>query len=292
MNIHAWHLGATLYVPSTHRDLADVFAGRRLAGARSVVICFEDAILPEETQAGLTNLEAALAAFMPSQQLRFVRPRNPEVLRKILSVPGSDRLTGVVLPKITAPLFDEYRRVLDTHPGLLLMPTIETVEAFENAPMRLLRTRLLEEQSRVLALRIGGNDLLNLLGMRRPKHHTLYDTPLSATICRLVQIFKPHGFSLSAPVFEYIDRMDLLEAEVEEDLRHGLTGKTAIHPSQIPTIESRYGIHLHDEESALAILNPASPAVFKLHGAMCEPATHRQWAHQIQIRQALYGRQS
>lgn len=44
MNINAWHLGATLYVPSTHRDLAEVFAGHRLAGARSVVICFEDEI--------------------------------------------------------------------------------------------------------------------------------------------------------------------------------------------------------------------------------------------------------
>ena len=41
---------------------------------------------------------------------------------------------------------------------------------------------------------IGGNDLLNLLGLRRQRGHTLYETPLGAVIARLVTTFKPHGF--------------------------------------------------------------------------------------------------
>ena len=57
-------------------------------------------------------------------------------------------------------------------------------------------------RARILVLRIGGNDLLNLLGLRRQRGHTLYETPLGAVIARLVTTFKPHGFRLSAPVFE------------------------------------------------------------------------------------------
>lgn len=289
MTLDPWRLGATLYLPATHKDLVAVFRGEKLTHARSIVVCFEDAILVEETEAGLANLEAALETARPSHQYRFVRPRNPEVLRRLLALPGHAQLTGAVLPKITAERWDAYRATLDQHEAFLLMPTLETAEVFESFHLRELRARMQADQHRVITLRIGGNDLLHQLGMRRPKHHTLYDTPLATTICRLVQLFKPHGFSLSAPVFEYVDRMDLLEGEVAEDLRHGLTGKTAIHPSQIRVIEAAYGVTAHDLDAARAILDPASPAVFRLHGAMCEPATHRRWAEQIVLRHELYG---
>ncbi|EPW7050845.1 HpcH/HpaI aldolase/citrate lyase family protein, partial [Proteus mirabilis] len=39
---------------------------------------------------------------------------------------------------------------------------------------------------------------------------------------------------------------------------------------------------------ALRILN-STQAVFKSHGAMCEPATHRRWALSILTRAKLYG---
>lgn len=289
MNIGPWNLGATLYIPSTHRDLRRILNGKKLSEARSLVICFEDAIRPDETEEGLANLERALLTLNPSQQMRFVRPRNPQVLAQILALSGCEKLTGAVLPKITAERFDEYRKVIGDLEDFQLMPTLETAEVFESFHMRELRARLLEEKSRILTLRIGGNDLLNQLGMRRPKHHTIYTTPLKTVICRLVQLFKPYGFSLSAPVFEYVNRMDLLEEEVAEDLRHGLTGKTAIHPSQITVIEHAYAVNPQDEEAARAILDPETPAVFKLNGAMCEPATHSRWAEQILARSSIYG---
>lgn len=289
MTFDPWRLGATLYLPATHKDLAAVFRGERLAQARSIVVCFEDAILAEETEAGIANLIQALAGAVPGAQMRFVRPRNAALLERLLALPHSEALAGAVLPKVTVESWDGYRQALDQREDFSLMPTLETAEVFDGGHLRELRRRLLEEQHRVPVLRIGGNDLLHQLGMRRPRHHTLYDTPLKASICRLVQVFKPYGFSLSAPVFEYVDRMDLLEREVAEDLRHGLTCKTAIHPAQIPVIEAGYKVSLQDMEAARAILDPAAPAVFRLHGAMCEPATHRRWAEQIILRHELYG---
>lgn len=68
--------------------------------------------------------------------------------------------------------------------------------------------------------------------MRRPRGATLYQTPIQNGQ-RFVGIFKPYGFYLSAPVCEFFDEVDLLAAEVQQDLWHGLTGKTAIHPSNL-----------------------------------------------------------
>jgi citrate lyase beta subunit len=290
--LQPWHLGATLYTPGTHKDLVARFSGAQRDDARSMVVCLEDAILEKDTEVALANLQKALHAFVPNHQLRFVRPRNPEVLERVLELEGVEQLTGFVLPKINSHTFGPYRRVLDDarlDRPFWLMPTLETAETFDNVDLRALREQFRFEADRLLILRIGGNDLLNQIGMRRPKHKTLYQTPLYATICNLVQMFRPDNFHLSAPVFEYLDRMDLLEEEVEQDLLHGLTCKTAIHPTQIRVIEAKYDVHIHDLESAHAILAEDAPAVFHMHGAMNEPATHRRWAQQMLARAALYG---
>ena len=42
-------------------------------------------------------------------------------------------------------------------------------------------------------------------------------------------------------------------------------------------------------EMAERILEGSAPAVFRLHDAMCEPATHRRWAEQLCERARLYG---
>jgi citrate lyase beta subunit len=138
-------------------------------------------------------------------------------------------------------------------------------------------------------LRIGGNDLMNILGLRRPRQLTLYDTPLASVISQLVTVFKPYNFALSAPVFEYLNDNDTLQKEIRLDLAYGLCGKTAIHPSQIADIEAAYSVELDDYEMAVKLVDNTSPAVFKMHHAMCEVATHRQWAVGILNRQQCYG---
>ena len=77
-------------------------------------------------------------------------------------------------------------------------------------------------RDRILALRIGGNDLLALLGLRRPRQMTIYRTPLGPVIGKLVTTFRPYGFVLTGPVFEHLDTPALLAQEVEEDLAHGM----------------------------------------------------------------------
>jgi citrate lyase beta subunit len=140
-----------------------------------------------------------------------------------------------------------------------------------------------------LCLRIGGNDLLNLLGLRRARGVTVYDTPLRGVIADLVCVFHPAGYRLSAPVFERLDTPEVLAREVEADLQHGLVGKTAIHPTQIPVIEHLYQVSREDYELASAVLHPDAAAVFKLHGTFCEPVTHRRWAAGVLERARIFG---
>jgi citrate lyase beta subunit len=284
-------MGASLYVPANHKDLMAVADGERIGHARSLIFCTEDSVADRDLSWALFNLSVVLANMRDdSSAERWVRVRNPEVLARVLAMPGVDKLTGFVLPKSTRHNFDAYfRQVRDT--AHLLMPTLETAEVFNDDEMREFR-KVLEApgvRCRILALRIGGNDLLALLGLRRPRGMTIYRTPLGPVIASLVTTFRPYGFVLTAPVFEHLDLPELLDQEVMEDIAYGMVGKTAIHPTQIAPIEQHYRVKPHDLEAARAILDVNAPAVFKMHDSMCEVTTHRAWAQRMVDQSDVFG---
>lgn len=282
-------LGATLYLPATRTDLAGTLAGSAAFGLRSAVICLEDAVLEADVPAALDRL----AAFLRGRRddagpAVFVRPRDAGMLERIVRLPGVERISGFVLPKVTA----------DTLPGYLsapfsdahrLMPTIETREAFDQNEMRRLRDQLLALGDRVLAVRIGGNDLLNEIGARRSRVRTIYEGPVGPLIARLVGEFAPWGFALTAPVMERYADAQLLREEVDRDLEHGLVAKTAIHPAQVPVIHAALAVGADELAEAEAVLDEGAPAVFGIGGAMAEPATHRRWAAATVRRAELFG---
>lgn len=287
-------IGASLYVPANHKDLGRIANGDKLSQARSLIFCTEDAIADRELSWSLFNLSVVLANMRSDVAVeRFVRVRNPDVLARVLAMPGADKLSGFVLPKVTRHNFDSYfRLVRDTRH--VLMPTLETAEVFSDSEMQQLRAVFDAPgvRQRILCLRIGGNDLLALLGLRRPRGMTIYRTPLGPVIARLVTTFRPWGFALTAPVFEYLDLPELLDQEVLEDLAYGMIGKTAIHPTQIGPIEQHYQVRPQDLAVARAILDEASPAVFRMDDAMCEVATHRAWAERLVEQSHRFGSRS
>ncbi|MEC5163058.1 MULTISPECIES: HpcH/HpaI aldolase/citrate lyase family protein [unclassified Janthinobacterium] len=288
---HKPALGASLYVPSTHKDLLAIANGDKLEHLRSLILCTEDAVAERDLSYALFNLSLALQNMgEESDSLRFVRVRNPEVMARVLAMPGAHKLTGFVLPKTTRHNFEQYFAQV-RHTQHLLMPTLETAEVFDDEEMKLFCRCLSAPQvrPRILALRIGGNDLLALLGLRRPTSGTIYQTPLGQVIGRLITTFRPHGIPLTAPVFEHLSQGAWLDAEVAQDLAHGMIAKTAIHPDQVPHIERHYQVAQSDIELALRIIDPDSPAVFRMQESMCEVATHSSWAQQIIEQARLFG---
>ncbi|MBL8258582.1 MAG: HpcH/HpaI aldolase/citrate lyase family protein [Candidatus Competibacteraceae bacterium] len=284
-------LGASLYIPATRTDLADIANGSKLPGLRSVIFCTEDSVSGRDLERALDHLAALLPALEPGPLLRFIRPRNPVVLWRLLQLEGIERIQGFALPKFGPQHLSEWLEVWDNRNPHYLLPILETVDAFDHRKMALMRDQLESRglKERILCLRIGGNDLLNLLGIRRGRGATVYDTPLRDTIADLVRIFHPAGYHLSAPVFDYLDTPEVLAREVAADLQHGLVGKTAIHPAQIPVIEALYRVSPDDYETATAILAPDAAAVFRRNDSFCEPATHWRWATAVLERARVFG---
>lgn len=279
-------LGATLYVPADHKDLLQI-ASTNKTGARSLIICTEDALALDNLEAGLSNIRRCLSRVMTLSDHGvqvFIRPRDTQVLARLLAMPNIERVAGFVLPKFDCKEGEEWAKVmLPADPQLGVMPTLETADVFNMDEMRKLCGMLTEGSlaNRVIALRIGGNDLLNCLSLRRPRNLTLYDTPLGAVISQLVGVFKPHGFYLTAPVFEHFGDMDGLRRELQLDRAHGLVGKTAIHPCQLGVIEHAMAPTPMEVDEANAILAADAKAVFKMNDSMCEVATHHKWAQRI-----------
>ncbi|MDD5578288.1 MAG: HpcH/HpaI aldolase/citrate lyase family protein [Methylobacter sp.] len=286
-----WFLGAPLYMPANRRDIIEIANGEKLPVLRSMIFCTEDALSRSDVESSLRHLGLCLQAFRQApQRFRFIRARSPEILARLLDLPHIEKVDGFVLPKFNEHNFSAYFDQLK-ETSFKVMPTLETKETFDLNAMCALRQALLQGGifQRILMLRIGGNDLMNILGIRRPRNLTLYETPLGNVISQLVTVFKPYGFSLSAPVFEYLDDTQTLQKEIRLDLAHGLIGKTAIHPSQVAAIESAYIVDTEDYEMAITLNGGTAPAVFRMHDAMCEVATHTQWAEGIIDRQLCYG---
>jgi citrate lyase beta subunit len=283
-------LGATLYIPATRTHLVQVANGLKYPHLRSMIFCTEDSILDKEVELALSQIRDLLTVMESSNKLRFIRVRNPYILERLLSFPDIHKITGFVFPKVDLNNVDDYfSQIVRTNFKNML--TLESKDVFEQHKMCLLRDRLIEldYQSALLALRIGGNDLLQQLGLRRPTDRTLYETPLGFVIYQLINIFKPHGFELTAPVFEHLNKIELLIKETQQDISCGLVGKTAIHPDQIALIETCYQVRQDDLAIAEAILHEQAAAVFKMNGSMCEVATHRAWANNVIRRSQVYG---
>ena len=285
----AVELGATLYVPAINPALRGTAYGA-ITDLRSMVVCLEDAIREDQVPFAIGRLQGLLAdiAASPPTVSIYVRPRNLRMLTELLQLEGIDRIEGFVLPKMTTQSLPVWLTAL-MHSEHRIMPTIEGEDAFDRSALARLCDQLLPYAERVSAVRIGGNDILALLGIRRSRVRTAYDGPLGGVIRDIAATFIPHGFSVAAPVFEHFSAPDVLRREVEQDIEHGLLTKTAIHPDQIAIIHAVYRPDAHEMAEARAILSQEAPAVFGSNGSMCEPATHAPWAGMIIKRAQTHG---
>ncbi|MEE4634457.1 HpcH/HpaI aldolase/citrate lyase family protein [Pseudomonas alliivorans] len=288
-------LGATLYMPATRDDILDVVFAEKLPELRSLVVCLEDAVALIDIETALVNLRQVLTRIQDrggrpaSGPLLFVRPRDAAMARILNDWPLMIHVDGFVVPKLSLKTLSSWEQAV-TNPALALMPTLETPEVFNPTAMVELGQALKANlDERIIALRIGGNDLMGCLGLRRNPAMTLYGTPMGYVIPMLAGVMGSQGFALTAPVFEQLATPDILQQELTLDIANGLVGKTAIHPSQVNIIQNALRVSLEDMNSARMILNSVAPAVFKYNDAMCEPATHYKWATHIMERAKWHG---
>jgi citrate lyase beta subunit len=282
-------------MPATRPDLLSIVTGYRYSTLKSIVVCLEDAVSEMDVADGLENLKRLLVDIQSvggrpdDGPLVFVRPRNADMAAELNDWPLITLIDGFIVPKLNSDSIMSWSLAVN-RPELLLMPTLETPDVFVPDAMVALRDALDSEFSdKIIALRIGGNDLMGCLGLRRSKTMSIYNSPMGYVIPMLAGIMGAGGYALTAPVFERMASPELLKRELEMDIAHGLVGKTAIHPSQIPLIHDALKVENEDVESATKILAKDAQAVFKHGGAMCEPATHLKWARNTLDRARFYG---
>jgi citrate lyase beta subunit len=319
---HPYQLGASLYMPATRQDIWQVIKRDKLPTINSIIICLEDAVSHNDVELALTRLQTLLhtwaihvdsindpsreSGFQSNQQsnqqseqknqhptrpLVFIRPRNPMMLQQLADYAHIDLIDGFVMPKVDMYSLSNWRMACQNLSiDHLLMPTLETAALFNPHHNQELAIGFKEAFSQpVFALRIGGNDLFAALRLRRPKNSIVYDTPIGTLAYQLLGCFVPHGFYLTAPVFEYLDQPTLFMQELTRDVSLGLVGKTVIHPSQIALVQQAYCVPMSTLDEAQAILHSEAKAVFKYNNTMLEPATHRAWATEIVNRADAFG---
>lgn len=219
-------LGATLYVPATRADLADLIARRHAAGVMSMVIDLEDAVADDEQTQAVAAAVAALHALADTpacQMLLFIRVRTAEQIETITDAivaagptRSSGALSGFVLPKFgadNAAVTLQAVAVAGERLGrrLWAMPVLESPAIVHRETrdheLSSVAAALDAHRANVLAVRIGATDMCGLFGIRRDRDLTIYDVRVAAdVIASIVNILgrsDASGHVITGPVWEY-----------------------------------------------------------------------------------------
>ncbi|MGI2918521.1 aldolase/citrate lyase family protein [Vibrio parahaemolyticus] len=287
-----FQLGASLYTPATNKNLLKELDGLK-SESKSMIVDTEDAVSEERLEEALENLEAALKRTVDKskiKKLRFIRPRNSTVLKRILKMEGVEKIDGFVLPKCTIDSSIIYREILENcGMSFGVMPTIESIEMTKTSKIEQLKAIFESfEKTEIICIRIGGNDLFNELGLKRHPKVTIYETPLRIIIEKIVLGFKTSGFEIASPVFDIIDDRITLQRELEYDMSYGFFAKTAIHPSQASIIEQHIGEYAKQNVSKAQGVITESNAVYIHDGQMMEKTCHINWSQRIVLLSSNY----
>ncbi len=287
--IDYFELGATLYIPIMHKNLEDILKGGKYPFLKSVVICLEDSTALCDMPEGMNRLERIVEGLNISNLKIFIRPRNIENLKVILELKNIDTIDGFALAKFDTSNIAEYLSIFIAQNHFYLMPILETKDVFSHLKLARIMQELEPFKERILVVRMGGEDVLSMLGMMRSCDKTIYEIlPLYLILSTIINLFKANGFNISSVVFACFEATQTLERELEGDCEHQIFNKTSIHPKQVERIQESYKIDADEKYVADKLLREDS-AIFSHGGRMYEKMTHSNWARSIMKRYENYG---
>lgn len=229
-----------LYVPG---DRPPVVAKALAAGADVVVIDLEDAVAPDRKDYART----ATAELLSEPQLKVhVRvnaldsPWAADDLRALAPLPG---VSGLRLPKVTSA--EEVVAVAEKTDGLPLYAVLETALGIERA------FAVATAHPALHGIALGEADLRADLGVRD-------DSGLDWSRSRVIVAARAAGLA-PPPQSVHPDIRDLegLAASCAHGRALGFLGRAAIHPRQLPVIESAFLPTDHELEQAETIVKAA-----------------------------------
>lgn len=223
-HVLAHALGATLYMPATRQDVADMLLSQKYEALCSVVFCLEDAIGDQEVDMAEQNIVAQLTCLSETIHhspeiaehlpLLFIRVRSPKQLLKMADLLGSSLhlLTGFVFPKCSIHNAKEYVDSLkqasaQTQKTLYGMPILETPDLLEKETryqvLSELKQIMLNDEEYILNIRIGATDLCGLYGIRRDRETTIYEIRVISELITDIINYFGRSFVISGAVWEH-----------------------------------------------------------------------------------------
>jgi len=311
----AYRVGGLLYTPALKKGVDIKILNNEIKDLTSAAFCLEDSIHDSALEAAEANLSEMLTNIYSSGRsdlpMLFIRIRSPEHMKHIHELLGETEnvVAGYILPKFDLSNAERYLELageFNRNGGrkIYIMPILES-NAVADPGTRLgtlLRLKEIMEPYKeyILNVRVGGNDLSNLYGLRRSVERNIYEIGVIRDILvNIISIFAD-TYIVSGPVWEYFgkNKSDCLwengfRREIELDLLNGFIGKTCIHPSQLPVFRDCMRVRRADLEDAKKILNCGKNGMAVAKSAdgsrMNEFKTHRKWAERIYILSEIYG---
>ena len=281
-------LGATLFVPATHKNLEDIVCNNKYPELKSVLIDTEDSISQKSLEIAFESIKKLLSLYEKKKLLVFIRPKNIEVLTRLLKLKNIDSIDGFILPKFSLSNAQKYFDLLRDS-DFLLMPSIEGEELFNQNNLYDLRDVLLKNSDNILLVRFGLEDILRQLKMKRSCEDGAFDFSATSYILgSFISTFKSAGFGISGGVYPCFKDKDGFMKDVKRDLKEGLFSKTIIHPNQITLSNKLYKVSKRDLTNAIEICEN-DEAVFNQNDKMAEVVTMRPYAEEIILRSEVYG---
>lgn len=247
-------LGGTLYMPGT-RNIFDKLLCRSMPALKSMVMCFEDAIQPEELQQAEENVLQHLERLSQAVErqeitdddipLIFLRVRHADQFAAFSSRLTAEKakvLTGFVFPKFRSDNAGTYLaelHALNRRLGVFLygMPILEGREIAyrETRTHELASLKQILEPYRdlILNIRVGGTDFSSLFGVRRGISSSVFEIlPVRDALSDILNFFNrmEDGYIVSGPVWEYFlaDSQHDLDHLLEQNLHRSLLAKEPI----------------------------------------------------------------
>ena len=310
-----YSVGPLLYCPANHKSLANSLIHERFGRHFSLAVCLEDTIQDDriaeaehelvQTIHTLFNEKKKHLFFLPKI---FIRVRSPQQIPDLMERFGDAGvlITGFIIPKFSLENADSYiSEILSVNErynrAIYMMPIFESPSMIHlqhrHQILYTLKEKLDAIEPLVLNIRVGGNDLCHVFGFRRHVTQSIHDIrPISDIFSDIITVFGM-DYVISGPVWEYYNGSGWdrgLQAELAQDRLCGFTGKTVIHPNQIPLVNDAYRVSKEDYEDAKAILHWEETAPSLVHGnvkkaRMNECKTHSNWAMQILMLAEAFG---
>lgn len=302
-----YSVGGLLYTPGNNTDIAHALLSQKFPLPYSLAFCLEDTVpdhLVEQAESTLLNTLGQIHTALEQSPLPlpqfFIRVRNGEQMKSFHQRAGSlaKLLTGYIASKFSMENCRGYLETLNAintdpkHP-VFLMPIYESASLIDPSlriPLLLsLKEELKALEPFILGLRVGGNDLCHIFGLRRRATENIYQIrPVADIFTDLVSVYG-RDYVISGPVWEYFGGphwQEGLEKEMALDSLAGFTGKTLIHPNQLPVFQACSQVDNGDYLDAKAILSwdPKAPSLVSADPSktrMNEYKTHFHWAQKI-----------